>query len=328
MIYKCQNCGANTVYAPEKNGMCCPHCDSMDSEVKEPGNGLLSCVTCGAPISPKEFDSAYKCGHCGAYMIFEERVEGDLEPHLILPFMVSKNKAKEILKQTFGKKIFLPDNFLKEAFLDTMEGIYVPFYLYDYDCYYDYQGTGKKIRTWTSGNTEYTETSIYRIIREMDMDFSKIPVDASIKMDDQLMDLLEPFRYDQLRDFDTKYMSGFFGEMRNMSPDVIEPRAKMKAQSDAEALMQSTISGYSSVTPEHRDLRLRNTAQNYTLLPVWKYVYKYRGKEYEFDLNGQTGKLVGATPISVHKVVAYAITLFAGLSSIFLLALRILEVIL
>ena len=38
-----------------------------------------------------------------------------------------------------------------------MEGIYVPFWLYDYKACYDYTGEGVRVRTWTSGNTEYTE---------------------------------------------------------------------------------------------------------------------------------------------------------------------------
>lgn len=326
MIYKCQNCGANTVYSPEKGAMHCPHCDGIDSEKKQAGAGLYQCVNCGAPIKPEQYDSACRCGHCGSYMIFEERIEGSYEPHLILPFKIGKEQAKELIKREFGKKLFLPTEFLKEAYLDTMEGIYVPFFMYDYYCQYDYEGIGKKVRTWRSGDTEYTETSIYRIERSMEVAFDKIPVDASIQMDDQTMDLLEPYDYGALEQFDSKFMSGFYGEMKNMEPDALEQRARKKAGNDAESLMQAAITGYSSVRPERRDLRLNNTNAQYALLPVWQYSYKYHGAEYEFKLNGQTGKLIGNIPLSAGKIFGYGATMFAGLSAAMLMLFHILEV--
>ena len=54
------------------------------------------------------------------------------------------------------------------------------------------------------------------------------------------------------------------------------------------------------------------TAQNYALLPVWHYIYKYHGNTYHFYLNGQTGKLVGNPPVAWGKVAAYGLTVFAG----------------
>lgn len=37
MLFKCKNCGGNTVYAPDKGKMYCPHCESIDSEEKVGG---------------------------------------------------------------------------------------------------------------------------------------------------------------------------------------------------------------------------------------------------------------------------------------------------
>lgn len=192
MIFKCRNCGANTVWSPEKDSMCCPHCDSIDSEEAVKGADMFQCAACGAPMQPKQYDSATKCEHCGAYTIFEERISGEYQPHLILPFKVGKQKAKDLIKQEFGKKLFLPSSFLKESYLDKMEGDYIPFFLFDFDCHYRFAAKGKKIRRWTTGDTEYTETSIFQIFRDMDVDFSRIPTDASLAMPDGEMDLLEP----------------------------------------------------------------------------------------------------------------------------------------
>ena len=97
-----------------------------------------------------------------------------------------------------------------------MQGYYVPYWFYDYKTVCYYQGEGTKVRVWRSGDKEYTETSVYAIERSMDMDFERIPVDASEQMPDDVMDLLAPFQYGQMVDFSPRFMSGFYGEKYNM----------------------------------------------------------------------------------------------------------------
>ena len=60
-------------------------------------------------------------------------------------------------------------------------------------------------------------------------------------------------------------------------------------------------------------------------MPVWLYKYDYRGETYRFHVNGQTGKVVGMTPVSKAKVFLYGLTAFASVSAIMYLAISILE---
>lgn len=312
MIFKCQNCGGNVVYSPEKEAMYCPHCEGTESHQKMQAESETVCANCGAPLETREFTSASKCGHCGSYIILDGKVQGAYEPNLILPFKIGREKAKEILKSEFKKKAFTPASFLSEATLEGMEGIYVPFWLYDYiaDCMFE--GEGVKIRTWRSGNKEYTEKSYYEVIRDMKVDFDKIPVDASIAMEDGIMDLMEPYDYKALENFQEKYMSGFFAEMFNENADKLEPRAKMKAQSASEALLQETLSGYHTMKTRNKIISLNRDGLYYTLFPVWVYTYSYRNEKFSFFINGQTGKVIGKTPLSLQKLAGYGATVFAA----------------
>ena len=310
MIFKCQNCGGNVVYSPDKEAMYCPHCEGIESQQKMEGNSEEVCVNCGATLMKGEFTSASKCEYCGNYIIFDEKVEGMYKPNLILPFKIGKEKAKEILKTEFKKKAFTPASFLSDATLDKMEGVYVPFWLYDYLANYSFSGEGTRVRTWRSGNKEYTETSFYHIERELDIDFDKIPVDASNAMDDKIMDLMEPYDYKVLEEFQEKYMSGFLSEVFNEPSGKLEPRAKAKAQNDSEALLNETLSGYHSVRPHHKNLQLNKNGLYYALFPVWVYTYSYKNEKFPFYINGQTGKVIGKTPMSAQKLTGYAATVF------------------
>lgn len=310
MIFKCKNCGGNSVYHPEKKRMWCPHCESEDSQERVDTGGIDSCSNCGAPLEGvNEFTSALKCGHCGSYLILKERVEGKNKAELILPFAITKEKAVERLKEEFARRLFTPDSFLSHSSLQLMEGSYVPFWLYNYRSHVDYEGKATKVNVTRKGDTEITETLHYRIVRKMEIPFERIPVDASQRMADDIMDLMEPYEYKALLNFEEKYMSGFEGEIYNFASEEGEERAKEKAAEDSQHILNDTINGYTTNVTIHKVINLEKEKASFALLPVWVYKYNFRGKEYIYHVNGQTGKVIGVTPTDKRKGLGYSATI-------------------
>lgn len=121
-------------------------------------------------------------------------------------------------------------------------------------------------------------------------------------------------------------MSGFYGEVYNQGAPELEGRAQMKARSASEELMQQSLGEYQSVRPRRKNLDLERNGVNYALMPVWQYLYRYRGKTYQFHVNGQTAKVIGTTPVSLGKVFAYGASVFAVVTAICSMALQVLEI--
>ncbi len=314
MIFKCKNCGGNILYNPEKGRLVCPHCDGEDSDEKLLSTEYMTnCANCGAPMADaiKEHTSSTKCPNCGTYVVLDERVENDFKPDVIIPFKISKQKAIEILRQEFGRRVFTPSGFLSNASVEKIEGTYVPFFIYDYDTDAEFRGHGTKVRTWSDYNYEYTETSHYQVDRSMKAEFDDVPVDASIEMEDSIMDLMEPFDYSGLKDYQERYMSGFLGEKYNMTKEELEPRALAKIESSVEGLLKESMIEYATIIPEYKDIRKTSKRVRYALLPIWEYVFRYQGINYRFHVNGETGKVVGSTPVAKNKVFAYGASVFA-----------------
>lgn len=316
MIFKCKNCGGNVVYSPEKKLMYCPFCESESSEErKDYADGVLTiCPECAGEVPVEEHTAATQCPYCDNYIILNERVEADYLPKMLIPFRMGKEKCKELLREKFKKCIFAPTDFLSEVRLNSMQGTYVPFWFFDYDTRYHYQGEGTKVRSWTTGNTQYTETSYYNIERDMSVKFANMPVDACDSMPDSIMDLMEPYDYKELQEFKPEYLSGFYAEKYNMLSDAVESRANVKMNADARKLMNESYAGYNHVRTVQDNLNVTNSEANYGLLPVWKYIYRYKDTDYAFYVNGQTGKIVGTAPLSKAKVWVYAGTLWACLT--------------
>lgn len=313
MIFTCKNCGGNAVFDPKRQAMYCPHCDSEDSADRLENQSSTVCSNCGAPIEVERFTSATKCPHCGTYIILENRVQGSMRPGLILPFKVSKREAVRRMEEEFEKRIFTPSTFLSQSTMELLEGSYVPFWLYNYDGEVEYEAKATKVRTWTTGKTEYVETSHYRVVRDMHIDFEKIPVDASTRMADDIMDLLEPYQYKDLIDFDELYMSGFLGEYYSETEDKMSDRAKEKVAEATESILKESVNscGYSTVKPVHKEVSIVKEKAVFALLPVWVYRYRFRNSQFLIYVNGQTGKVIGESPRDNRKIWGYASTVFA-----------------
>ena len=317
MIFKCQNCGGNTIYSPEHNGMYCPYCDSLNSQERtDEKSDIRICPNCSGELNVEEHTSALQCPYCDHYIILNERVEGEYTPMKIIPFKLSKEMVKKLMKENFGKKIFAPTDFLSEVRLNSMTGEFVPFWLYDYKTRCLYDGEGTKVYVSVMGDTEITETSFYHVVRDINIQYEGIPADASIKMSDDIMDLMEPYQYQEMVDFSPEYMSGFLGEKYNMPAQDVEFRARNKMSESAETYLNQSIGGYMRLAHNRKEIKVGEESSHYVLLPVWKYIYKYKEELYPFYINGQTGKIIGKVPISKNKVLAYGGTLWVCLMAI------------
>lgn len=300
------------VYDPKNRRMTCQSCGGNDCQEEVPSQESAICINCGAKIPYTEFQSAGRCPSCGTYLLRDNLVTYPYGADVVLPFRISRYEAEDMLKKEFGKKLFLPGSFLSRKTLESMKGVYVPFWMYDFDSNVDYHATGTKVRHWTSGDRRYTETSYFDVMRRLHVNYEGIPVDASIAMEDGIMDLMEPYNYAELIKHDNKYLSGFDAETYNLTPEEVAPRAQAKADKASRDWVRQTTDGYSSIINETMSSNNRQTANRFALMPVWIYEYRFQGHNYKFYVNGQTGKCVGTAPRSNARAAGLTALVFAA----------------
>lgn len=324
--YKCPNCGAELQFKPDTQDFGCEFCLSSftEEEIKtacekaensipsaeEQKNqeefsehtNIYHCGSCGAEIICDDNRTADFCYYCHAPVILSGRLSGDFMPSKVIGFRLNRDEAVDKFKKWCGKRFFLPKDFKSEQQLEKMTGLYVPFWVADCDMKADFHAVGKKVRTWTSGNYRYTETKEYDVIRKADIFTNGIPADGESKIDDDLMESIEPFDYKQAKDFSMSYLSGFFADKYDVDKAGVFPRIKLRAAQAAKNVINASVSGYTSVILHSENYRIVNTNWQYMLLPVWFMTYKYNGKIYSFAVNGQTGKLAGTPPLDKLKL--------------------------
>ncbi len=162
-----------------------------------------------------------------------------------------------------------------------------------------------KVRRWSDNDYNYKETKYYTIVRSGSLTFENIPVDASKKMDDDLMDSLEPFKFEEQKEFITAYLSGYLADKYDVSADESVERANLRIKNSTAQQFLSTVKGYDSVQTENSNIRLRDGSYKYVLLPMWILNTNWNGQKFLFGMNGQTGKFVGNLPMDKGKYWKY-----------------------
>ncbi len=261
-----------------------------------------SCPSCGAELICDKSTAATSCPYCGNPTVVPGQFSGALRPDFIIPFKLSKEDAVKALKAHYKGKFLLPKKFTRENHVQEIQGIYVPFWLFDGEAEGDARYEATRSYTYESGGYKVTETKHYEIYRSGSVAFEKVPVDASSKLSDEHMDSIEPYNYKELRAFSTAYLPGFLADKFDVTVEQCRQRADLRCEGTFTRAMRKTIKRYDTCTLKELNVRLKRGKVQYTLLPVWVLNTKWRGKDFLFAMNGQTGKLVGDLPVHWGKL--------------------------
>lgn len=333
--YKCPNCGSDMTFDADTGMLSCPACRTQlnveqmeeehrpktEAEPAEDETVTYHCNNCGADLLTTPETAATRCSFCGAGVVIADRITGEQAPRLVIPFTISKEEAIKAFKKWCRNGLLTPRGFMTADRIKSITGIYVPFWLYDLNSRVKVHAVCTKVRTYTRGDYIYTETSYFDAARDINLNYVKVPADASKKMDDAFMDRLEPYHYSHLKPFKTPYLAGYLAEKYQYTDEELLPRAKDKISSYIESFIRSTYAGYSSVSYKTKQIDTSKVDSYYVLFPVWMVVYDYDNFQHTFAMNGQTGKVVGKPPISYGKVAAW----FGGIAAGTLLVMKTLS---
>jgi hypothetical protein len=235
---------------------------------------------------------------------------GAVRPDWVIPFKIDKKAAVEALKRHYLGKRLLPKVFSDENHLDEVKGVYVPFWLFDTDLNGHYEFRAVSTRSWSDSSYDYVETSIFQAMREGNMEFRGVPADGSSRMDDTLMEAIEPYEYSGLVSFQTAYLAGYLANKFDVEPAAVLPRVDQRLASSLTESVSATLSKYDSFSLVSEGGGVTNRVVHYGLLPVWLLNTSWNGQRYVFAMNGQTGKMVGDLPLDKAAFWRWVILLF------------------
>jgi DNA-directed RNA polymerase subunit RPC12/RpoP len=324
--YKCPNCGGNLVFDAVAGALVCDNCGSRydpgqfqavyqagrpqaqapagaDSASRAEGStwptgfGQYTCPSCGAAVVAEATAAAGSCPYCRSPVVMTAQVAGELAPDLVVPFKTTRDQAVEALRKLYLNKRLLPKVFAAQNFVDEVKGVYVPFWLFDFDTEIHERYIMRDVSRRRHGSTEHITTREYAAERAGRARFMGIPVDGSTNMPDPIMESVEPFDLSQSVLFRPSYLSGFLAERYDVDSNQAHARAHDRLTKSAGTLFRDTVTGHQTIKPAGSSVTVTKMAVHYALLPVWMLTTIWRDQRFTFAMNGQTGRLIGDLPL-------------------------------
>ncbi len=332
----CPACGAQAEWNPGKQLLACGYCGTQSPyEVSEEGEireidlvrtlrempealrgwqaakRTVRCRSCKA-VSVFDVDLVgQNCEFCGSPELVDyEEIKAPIRPQSVLPFKVSASAVRESLRRWFGSKWLAPRKLRKKALVDTVRGVYIPYWTFDakVDCpwraesghyYYTTEsyrdGDGRR-RTRQVRHVRWRPAS-----GRLQHFFDDEPVPGTQGIPTDLLDKVAPFPIRELVPYDTAYLSGFIVEHYRV---VLIEAAKQSRESMEHQLR--TMCARRIPGDTHRNLVIdplyAGETFKHILVPVWVLTYDYAGRSFQLVANGCTGKIAGRYPKSFWKI--------------------------
>lgn len=282
----CPSCGAPAYYDIRTRMYNCSYCGNrvgidraksehkgfreiskkkMRESIKKFTLQKASCTGCGAQVVFETGEAVANCAFCGRSLVRKAFVNPDIIPELIVPFAITPTEAQDILADWCNKNKWKKEARAIREKIQDLKGFYLPYEL---------------VRGPVS-------CSVFRIeggsVYDCGGFIDEVFVNCSKKLDNQLLDAMEPYDLDELQEFDFSYIAGHQVKTGDIFEDELIRRIDIEVGEDYKPVIQKTL--------ETKAVGVNVSCKNVLRMPVLLPVYYLAFDGYMAAVNGQTGRV-------------------------------------
>lgn len=351
--FPCTQCGASLIFCANDGALKCSYC-GVTNQVNPPKlpiyeNSLddalvklqfskkidlrsdldVKCPTCGADFDMDPHIRSINCPFCLSPVVTNLDIFMPLSPKSLLPFILDQKEAKKIFKKWVGNLWFAPSSLEKYiSKKSSFDGMYLPYWTYDSQTHSIFRGlrgdtyyerVTRKI--YVNGREQYiadlqAKIEWTSVSGKIQKHFDDVLIGATKTIPRKLIDALEPWDLENLKNFDDKYLSGFESEVYQVALDDGFEYAKNYMSYEIREAVRYKIGGDKQQINDLKIYHDKSTFK-YILLPIWSAHFKHQNKDYRFAINARSGQIKGERPYSMVKIVSAIILILIVVGGFF-----------
>ncbi len=224
-----------------------------------------SCTGCGSALIMEEGEAMTNCAFCGRALVRKDYLASEDLPELIIPFRITLEEAAACLEAWCnGNSGRIEAKHLREK-AQLLDGFYLPYEL---------------VRGPVSCRVSRMDSErVYRCNGFVDNVF----VNCSAQLDNLLLDGIEPFELDGLREFDFSFAAGHRIKIGDIDPRELTKRVCDEVANDYAPVVRKTL--------ETKAINVDTDAEDVLRMPLLLPVYYICTDGVVAAVNGQTGKV-------------------------------------
>ncbi len=269
--YACAFC-ANTELASIRQDTVEAWADLTLNNLKDNKGDLrkCECPNCGSTVNTLDDSQTLECFACGSTMITADFALSDEYPVAVIPFKLTLDEAKELLKKELGNSLKKLSKKYKNAIIANLDGlreIYLPFQLFTGPVdasvmrYGKYNQRGYELRSYMN---------------------QKVVI-ACENVDNDLIERVEPFNMDDLVPFEFNYIAGHQAKTQDSSYNQLYIDFQEEIKEDMRKALSKKLG------TEHMDVEI--SAHDECSVPVLLPVFTLNVEGAKLSINGQTCKI-------------------------------------
>ena len=322
--FPCKQCGGDLVFPPGATSLACPFCGGIEEIPLTPaaireyalsdfvpstkptvgaGSGPfkdMECTGCGSRLEVPRETAVRPCPYCSGTLVARNEGEELIRPEAILPFIVKRDAAERAVRKWVESLWFAPNDLRRAVTFERFSSLYLPWWTFDSHTLTHYEGeagyhytvtvgSGDKRRTETRTRWEWRSGIVERF-------FDDLPVPGGT-----FREWGDSYQVQGVKPFEIAYIAGHSAAHYTRGPQEAWPDAKQRMDTAIASQCRGLIGGNTqrnvSISTAHRGVTYK-----LVLMPRWQGGFRYRGKNFQIVVNGQTGIVRGDRPWSWVKI--------------------------
>ena len=291
LVIRCEYCGGDQSFDIVKQKYVCAHCGAEASNAEKNAafrnwknlrqvNFMkdsdkvksFSCPTCGAHTLASREDVSAKCPFCQNTMI-DSKFSGTEVPEVIIPFKITQEEAEKKLREWISANKSKPAAKAIEKNMHRFSGCYLPYHI---------------VRGAFNGDMHISDQAGVGHAYPFKAYLQHTAVNASKDWNNLFLDGIEPFDFNDARDFDFRYLIHQKAKIQNVEPAGLVYRIKEETQTELQETLSKKV--------RTKEINLTLTEQdNETILAALPVYLVKCANGITAAVNGQTGKISVAT---------------------------------
>jgi predicted RNA-binding Zn-ribbon protein involved in translation (DUF1610 family) len=341
--HTCVACGAQAEWNAARQRLVCPFCGTeaqyafspgaspiaeldLETALREAGDDergwkaetrSVQCRSCKAVMVYEPSRVGQNCEFCGSPALVDyASIAPPITPSSLLPFRVSEAQVRETVRHWFSSKWLAPNAFKRKALVDTLHGLYIPYWTFDAQVHCPWRAEAGHYYYVRQGKNTVRRVRWEPAAGVVDHFFDDTLIPATRGIDRGLLAQVEPFPTQELVPYDTGYLSGHVVEQYQV---ILVDASQLALAHMHEDLKQMCISEIPGDTYQHLVMSPQWSGRTFkhVLVPVYVMTYVYGRQSYQVVVNGSNGRMGGTYPISWLKVafIVVAILLILAIAS-------------
>ena len=311
----CPNCGSDLFFNPKTGSLTCKYCESnfyLPSSSKKsiivrqysPGfhpsvyNKSLNsyrCKACSRVYFMTTEGRSSRCPNCG-----NGDIELTEEPGFcadgVVPFTISKEEASLAMQEYLKKNVKIPKDLRQMAKNQKLMAVLIPVWNFSFNMYANYTANETLLRKDSYGMYYSIDNPIFGDREKRIASVDECATDGEDKM---FLELFDENDYACIVPYCPEYSFGarvdpITKDIHSFYDDIIE------GAEDAfkKEIMKDLLNRKKPTHDINVSCKADDVFFNFTYVPVYVNVFKYKKKIHKIYISGTTGKVIGRPPVS------------------------------